>query len=122
VQDAYTNTAIFHHIATSLNTPHLPTRKGILDLLTFFIHERDSQAFPLVINALETLSATNNEAGTPYAYWFTSMKQSLSERGPMGGLAWASNTILQAVPDSLMIDYAVCTPVLAVPVQLLIRP
>ena len=90
-----------------------------MDVLIFFIHGRDSQAFPLVIRALETLSAANNEAATPYAYWFKSMGQSLSGRGTMGTLVGASEEIRRAAnPDSSMIDYAVCAPVLTVPMRL----
>ena len=73
-----------------------------MDILTFFVHARDFQAFPLVVDALETLSTANDETPTPYAYWFKSMEHSLS----------AGNGILPAGgPDSLTNDYAVCAPV-----------
>ena len=118
-QEAYTHPAIVSQVATSLNTPHLQTRKAVADVLIFFIYERDFQAFPLVINALETLSTANNEAATPYAYWFKSMEQFLSGRGVMGSLVGASDEIRRAGgPDSSMNDYAVCAPVLEAPVRL----
>jgi cytokinesis protein len=61
--------------------------------LIFFIYERDFQGFPLVIGGLEALSTANDEAGTPYAYWFKSMEQSLSGRGVMGSLVGASDEV-----------------------------
>ena len=94
----------------------------ISDILIFFIYERDFQAFPLVINALESVSTANNEAATPYAYWFKSMEQSLSGRGVMGSLVGASDEIRRTGgPDSSMNDYAVRAPVLTVPAWLFTR-
>ena len=91
-----------------------------MDILVFFIYERDFQAFPLVINGLETLSTANNEAATPYAYWFKSMEQSFSGRGVLGSLVGASDEIRRGGgPDSSMNDYAVRTPLLTISVRLL---
>jgi len=112
VQEAYAHPKIISEIARSLNTPHLQTRKTILDVLTFFIHERDFQALPLVVDALTTLSIENDETPTPYAYWFKSMEQSLG----------ASNGIRRTdSPDSLTHDYAVCALVLEGTVRSFIR-
>jgi len=95
-----------------LSAPLLETRKTILDVLTFFIHARDFQAFPLVIDALTTLSTTNDETATPYGYWFKSMEKSLvvSNRKRRAGR-----------PDSPTNDYAVCTLIVEVPARLLTR-
>ena len=87
---------------------------AILDVLTFFTHERDFQAFPLVVDALKTLSIANGEAPTPYAYWFKSMDQSLSRQDVPESPAEAGDEIWRAgSADNLMNDYAVCAPVIA---------
>ena len=84
-----------------------------MDILVFFIYERDFQAFPLVITGLEALSTANDEAATPYAYWFKSMEQSFGGRGVMGSLVGASAEIRRTGgSDSSMNDYAVRIPLL----------
>jgi len=93
-----------------------------VDILTFFIYEREFQAFSLVINALETLSIVNGEAPTPYTYWFKSMEQFLSGRDVTGSLAGATDEIWEAGgADSSTNDYAVCARVLVVPFWLFIH-
>lgn len=72
-----------------------------MDILTFFFHARDFQAFPFVVDALTTLSTANDETPTPYAYWFKSMEQSL-DFGEDIRRAGSLN------------DYAVCAPVFKV--------
>lgn len=92
-----------------------------MDVLTFFVHERDFQAFPLVVDALKTLSTANNEAQTPYAYWLKSMDQSLGGQGVTESLAEVSDEIWRAgSADSSMNDYAVCAHVITTPIQSLI--
>lgn len=91
--DAINHPTILTQIASALNTPHLPTRKLLLDLLCFLEYFNDSQCHNLVVSALEALSATNNEAGNPYAYWFKSLEVALAGRGKMGTLVGASDEV-----------------------------
>lgn len=108
--EALTHLSIVTQIASSLNTPHLPTRKSLIDLLSFLTYWNEGQAHPLVINALETLSLSNNEAGGCYEYWFKSMEQSLSGRGKMGSLVGASEEVRRTGGvDSSLNEYAVCS-------------
>jgi cytokinesis protein len=103
-----THTSIVTQIASSLNSPHLPTRKTLLDLLAFLAYWTEGDAHPLVITALEVLSSSNNEAGGCYEYWFKSMEQSLSGRGKMGSLVGASEEVKRTGGvDSSLNEYAV---------------
>lgn len=94
--------------ASSLNSPHIPTRRLLLDLLAFITYYNDGEALHLVIAALETLSSSNNENGGPYDYWFKSMEHALSGRGRMGSLVGASEDVRKAgTVESNLNEYAV---------------
>jgi cytokinesis protein len=102
-----THELIVTQVASSLNTPHVPTRKLLLDLLSFMVYWDKGQAYPLVVAALEALSTANNESGC-YGYWFKSMEAALSGRGKMGSLVGASEEVRKAGGvDSSLNDYAV---------------
>lgn len=97
-------------IAASLNTPHLPTRKLILDLLSFLAYWNEGEAHHLVIAGLEALSSSNNEGTGCYDYWFKSMESSLSGRGKMGSLVGASDEVKRTGGiDTSLNEYAVRT-------------
>jgi cytokinesis protein len=104
-----------HHIVTqvasSLNSPYLPTRKLLLELLSFLVYWNDGDALCLVLAALEALSASNSnnsESSAWYDYWFNSMESALSGRGKMGSLVGASEEVRKARGiDSSLNDYAV---------------
>ena len=72
---------IVTHIASALNTSHLPTRRLILDILVFLVYWNDGQAYTLVISALENLSSDNGEAKGAYAFWFKSLQAALIGKG-----------------------------------------
>ncbi|KAI0695404.1 hypothetical protein C8T65DRAFT_698692, partial [Cerioporus squamosus] len=91
--DALSHPTILAQIASALNTPHLPTRKILLDLLCFLEYYNDGANHHLVVSALEALSAANNEAGNPYGYWFKSLEIALAGRGKMGTLVGASDEV-----------------------------
>ncbi|KAJ8469007.1 hypothetical protein ONZ51_g9273 [Trametes cubensis] len=91
--DALNHPMILTQIASALNTPNLPTRKLLLDLLCFLEYYNDGQCHNLVISALEALSSANNEAGNPYAFWFKSLESALAGRGKMGTLVGASDEV-----------------------------
>jgi len=95
-------------VASSLNTPHLATRKILLDLLLFLVYWNEGEAHHLVVGALETLSGSNNEPGGCFDYWFKSMDIALSGRGKMGSLVGASEEVRRGGMDSSLNDYAVC--------------
>lgn len=99
---------ILTQIASALSTPHLPTRKILLDLLCFLEYYNEGQVHNLVVSALEALSAANNEAGNPYAYWFKSLEIALAGRGRMGTLVGASDEVKRhGGIDPSLNDYAV---------------
>ncbi|KAI1788457.1 hypothetical protein LXA43DRAFT_1159295 [Ganoderma leucocontextum] len=105
--DALNHPTILTQIASALNTPHLPTRKILLDLLCFLEYYDDGKVHNLVVSALEALSAANNEAGNPYAYWFKSLEIALAGRGKMGTLVGASDEVKRhGGVDSSLNDYA----------------
>jgi cytokinesis protein len=100
---------IVTQIASSLNSPHLPTRKLVLELLSFITYWEDGDAQPLVVSALEALSTANNESDGCYFYWFKSFEHSLAGRGKMGSLVGASDEVRKAGGvDSSLNEYAVC--------------
>lgn len=84
---------IVTQIASGLNTPHLPTRKLLLDILVFLVYWNEGQAHDLVLNALVTLSEDNHERGSTYSYWFKSFEQALIGRGRMGTFVGASEEV-----------------------------
>lgn len=99
---------ILTQIASALNTPNLPTRKLLLDLLCFLEYYNDGQCHNLVISALEALSSANNEAGNPYAFWFKSLESALAGRGKMGTLVGASDEVKRhGGVDPSLNDYTV---------------
>lgn len=94
-------------IASSLNSPYLPTRKIILEILIYLAVFRNGEAHPQVLAALETLSIANNDTHGSFDYWFRSMEQSLSGRGKMGSLVGASEEVRKAGADGSLNEYAV---------------
>ena len=95
-------------IASALGSPHLTTRKVILDLLVFLAVWNDGAAYPMVIAGLESLSTSHNEGEDCFAYWFKTMEQSLSGRGKMGSLVGASEEVRRGGSnDSSLNEYAV---------------
>jgi cytokinesis protein len=107
-RDALTHHLFVTQLASSLNTPHLPTRKLLLELLSFIAYWNDGETQPAVISALEALSAANNEPDGCYSYWFKSLEQSLTGRGKMGSLVGASDEVRRAGGiDSSLNEYAV---------------
>ncbi|RXW21019.1 hypothetical protein EST38_g4845 [Candolleomyces aberdarensis] len=110
--------ALNHHlivsqIASSLNTPHIPTRRLVLEVLCFLTYRNEGEALDLVIAGLEALSSSNNEGSDPYGYWFKSMEQALSGRGKMGSLVGASEEVRRAGGvESSLNDYALSNLIL----------
>jgi cytokinesis protein len=108
--EALTHNALVTQIAASLNTPHLATRKLVLDLLVFLALWSEGEAHHLVVAGLEVLSSSNNEGTGCYEYWFKSMESSLSGRGKMGSLVGASEEVKRTGGiDSSLNEYAVST-------------
>ena len=98
---------IVQHIASTLNTSQISSRKVALEILTFLCYWKDGAHHELVISALEALSASNNEKG-PYEYWFRTLESTLSGRGKMGSLVGASEEVRRnGGLDSSLNDYAV---------------
>lgn len=108
-EQALAHPIIVNHIASSLNTPHIPSRKVALEILTFLCYWNDGSHHELVISSLEALSAANSESG-PYAFWFKSLEGVLLGRGKMGSLVGASEEIRKnAGLESSLNEYAVST-------------
>lgn len=96
-------------MTSSLNSPHLPTRKLILDILIFIAHPEGGHAHDLVIEGLKALSQDNHEPGGPYAFWFKSFELALVGRGRMGTLVGASEEIKRhGGSDPSLNEYTVC--------------
>lgn len=74
----------------------------------------------MVLAALEALSASNSEGGTPYDYWFKSLEMALMGRGKMGSLVGASDEVKRSGIDSSLNEYAVrsCNHLLEINVHL----
>lgn len=107
--EALTHPSIVTQMASSLTSPHLPTRKSLLDLLCFLTYWNDGEAHGLVLAALESLSTSQNESGGCYDSWFKFLEHSLSGRGMMGSLVGASEEIKRTGGiDSSLNEYAVC--------------
>lgn len=95
------------HIASTLNTAQISSRKVALEILTFLCYWEDGISHELVIQALEALSNANNDKG-PYEYWFRSLEGTLLGRGKMGSLVGASEEVRRnGGLDSSLNDYAV---------------
>ena len=98
---------IVTHLASSLNTPHLPSKKVAIELLTFMCVWEDAATHHLVVAGLEALSVANNMKG-PFEYWFSSLESTLAGRGKMGSLVGASEDIRKNNGmDSTLNEYAV---------------
>lgn len=96
-------------MTAALNSPYLPTRKIVLDILVLVAYLNDHEHFQRVIAALETLSTANNEPATPFAYWFKTWETALHGRGRLGTLVGASEDIKKhGGVDPSLNDYTVC--------------
>nr|GAT45693.1 kinase-like protein [Mycena chlorophos] len=67
-------------IVSSLNTPHIPTRKVVLDILLSLASWDGGIMSHLLFDALEVLNASNSEGAGCYTFWFKSTKLSLLSR------------------------------------------
>lgn len=95
-------------MTSALNSPNLPTRKLILDILVFAVYWNDGRVHDLVVEGLKVLSQDNHETGGCYAFWFKSFEQALIGRGKMGTLVGASEEVKRgAGVDSSLNEYTV---------------
>ena len=107
VKEALDHPLIVQHIASTLNTSQISSRKVALEILTFLCYWEDGVSHDLVIQALEALSTANNDKG-PYEYWFRSLEGTLLGRGKMGSLVGASEEVRRIGGlDSSLNEYAV---------------
>lgn len=106
-RDALSHNLFVAQIASSLNSPRLPSRKLVAELLTFLVYH-NPEAHNLVTGALEAVSITNNAGNSPYEYWFASFEKTISGRGKMGSLVGASDEVRKnATTESNINEYAV---------------
>jgi cytokinesis protein len=106
-RDALTHNLFVAQIASSFNSPRLPARKLVAELLTFLTY-RIPEALNLITGALEAVSIANNAGNSPYTYWFASFEKSISGRGKMGSLVGASDEVRKnATTESNINEYAV---------------
>jgi cytokinesis protein len=119
VREAIRLNGIVTQIVSSLNSPHLPTRKLICEVLLSMIYI-SKDALILLFPALENLSRSNEDPNykndptdkrnTPgyYDYWFRSLESALLGRGKMGSLVGASEEVRKGSGhDSSLQEYAV---------------
>ncbi|KAI0094095.1 armadillo-type protein [Irpex rosettiformis] len=99
--------SIIVHIASALDTPHLPTRRLLLDILVFLVYWDDGTNYRTVINGLESLSEDNDKAKNAYAFWFASLQAVLSGRGKMGSRVGVSEQLKwnKGHPEALLTEY-----------------
>lgn len=107
MRDAIKLNGVVTQIASSLNSPHLPNRKVICEVLLSIIYN-GTDPLSLVFPALEALSGANGETHGYYDYWFRSLESALLGRGKMGSLVGASEEVRKgAGHDNSLADYAV---------------
>jgi cytokinesis protein len=118
VREAIRLNGIVTQIVSSLNSPHLPTRKLICEVLLSIIYI-SKDALSLVFPALENLTRSNevplmndpnDKRNVPgyYDYWFRSLESALLGRGKMGSLVGASEEVRKGSGhDSSLQEYAV---------------
>jgi cytokinesis protein len=108
-------------IISSLNAPHLPTRRIILEVLLSVVYcSRDS--LELVFHGLGALSQANGDTTGCYDYWFQSLESALQGRGKMGSLVGASDEYKRTGGDGgTLTDYAVSISPPALPSSLMPR-
>lgn len=98
---------IVTQITSALNSPHLPTRRTIIEVLLSIVH-CSRESLDLVFHSLGTLSQANGDSTGCYDYWFQSLEGILRGRGKMGSLVGASDEYKRTGGDSgTFIDYAV---------------
>ena len=120
MREAIRLNGIVTQIVSSLNSPHLPTRKLICEVLLSIIYVNKQDALALVFPALESLTRSNEDPkvkngpedrrNTPgyYDYWFKSLESALLGRGKMGSLVGASEEVRKGSGhDSSLQEYAV---------------
>lgn len=107
VREAMKIPNIVTQIASALNSPHLPTRRTIIEVLLSIVYcSRDS--LDLVFHGLATLSQANGDSTGCYDYWFQSLESVLRSRGIMGSLVGASDEFKRIGGDGgMLVDYAV---------------
>lgn len=77
----------------SLTSPSIPTRKTVLDLLTFLAYyESGNKGHPLVLQGLDTLMAQRSEQSR-FDAWFAAFEATIDGRGRMGSLVGASDEV-----------------------------
>ncbi|KAH0830475.1 hypothetical protein J3R83DRAFT_1923 [Lanmaoa asiatica] len=106
VREAMKIPNIVTQIISALNSPHLPTRRTITEVLLSIVYcSRDSLG--LVFHGLATLSQANGDSTGCYDYWFQSLEGALRGKGKMGSLVGASDEYKRGGGDvGTLIDYA----------------
>ena len=95
-------------LTASLNSPSLPTKKILLETLAGMALIDHGQMATLVLEALETLSTSNGEPASPYAYWFKTLEPVRSGRGKMGTRVGASEEVKKITgQDATLNEFAV---------------
>lgn len=107
IEEVVNHNIIANHIAAILSSPHIPSRKVAIEILTFICFVREFSYHAIALSALDSCSSENNESG-PYAYWLKSLESTLLGRGKMGSLVGASEEIRKnGGLDSSLNEYAV---------------
>lgn len=114
VREAMKIPNIVTQITSALNSPHLPTRRTIIEVLLSIVH-CSRESLDLVFHGLASLSQANSDSTGCYDYWFQSLEYVLRGRGKMGSLVGASDEYKRTGGDSgIFIDYAVRLPFLPI--------
>ena len=109
--DLIAHNLAINYIACSLSSVHIPSRKLVLEILTYLCYFLESAALEDVLASLDALSQANDHPGR-YDYWFKSLAATLNGCGKMGSLVGASDEVRHNVGpmESNLNDYAVSRP------------
>ncbi|CCO27699.1 Cytokinesis protein sepA AltName: Full=Forced expression inhibition of growth A [Rhizoctonia solani AG-1 IB] len=107
-REAIAQQTTVNHLVTVLASPHIPSRKGGLELTIALIYAEE-HSYGLVLTALDVLSNTHNDKG-PFTFWFQTTLNILLSRGRMGSLVGTNKDFKKAVgADSGLGDYTLHT-------------
>ncbi|KIJ69533.1 hypothetical protein HYDPIDRAFT_106178 [Hydnomerulius pinastri MD-312] len=106
VRDAMKYPNVVPQIISSLNAPHLQTRRTIMELLLSIL-DCSRHFLEHIFQGLAALSHANCNSTGYYTYWFQSLEATLRGRGRMGSLVGASEEIRRTGgKDTALTEYA----------------
>ncbi|KAG6813729.1 hypothetical protein H0H93_013285, partial [Arthromyces matolae] len=118
LENALGQDLLITHIASSLNTYHIPTLKIVTDVLAVLVRTNHEKAFSAVLQGLLDLSlANNNLTSEPklgcYDYWLASVQRNLVQTLNYGDVTQVKGkmTSISSItnPDIILVQYMLST-------------